>query len=106
MVTVPKPRLTLDQVRLLFSVLDLRERVVAGFAILAGMRPGEIFALRRCHVEKGYVDIRQRIYRGMSDTPKTFHSQRWAAFGRPFNPGAAMAGGASVRRARRLALSF
>jgi integrase len=77
----PKPRLTLDQVRLLFSVLDLRERVIAGLAILAGMRPGEIFALRRCHIEKGYADIRQRIYRGMFDTPKTFHSQRWAAFG-------------------------
>jgi integrase len=77
----PKPRLTLEQVRLLFSVLDLRERVIAGFAILAGMRPGEIFALRRCHVEKGYADIRQRVYQGKIDTPKTFHSQRWAALG-------------------------
>jgi integrase len=77
----PKPRLTLEQVRLLFSVLGLRERVIAGFAILAGMRPGEIFALRRCHVEKGYADIRQRVYRGVTDTPKTFNSQRWAAVG-------------------------
>jgi hypothetical protein len=37
----PKPRLTLEQVRLLLSVLDLRERVIAGFAILAGMWPGK-----------------------------------------------------------------
>jgi integrase len=77
----PKPRLTLEQVRLLFSLLDIREKVIAGFAILAGMRPGEILALRRCHVENGYVDIRQRVYAGQIDTPKTFHSQRWAAFG-------------------------
>jgi integrase len=41
----PKPQLTLEQVRVLFSLLDLRERVIAGLAVLAGMRPGEIFAL-------------------------------------------------------------
>jgi integrase len=77
----PKLRLTLEQVRLLFSVLDLRERVIAGFAILAGMRPGEIFVLRRSRVENGYANITQRIYQGKIDTPKTFHSQRWAALG-------------------------
>jgi len=66
---------------LLFSVLDIRERLIAGFAILAGRRPGEIFALRCGHVVDGYADIRQRLYRGEIDTPKTFHSQRWAAFG-------------------------
>jgi integrase len=77
----PKPRLTLDQVNLLFSVLELRERVIAGFAILAGMRPGEIFALRRSHVGEGYVDIQQGIYRGVIDTPKTFHSTRRAGLG-------------------------
>jgi integrase len=74
----PKPRLTLEQVREVFAVLDLRERVMAGLAILAGMRPGEIHALRRCHVENGHVDIRQRIYQGQIDTPKTFHSRRRA----------------------------
>jgi hypothetical protein len=61
--------------------LDLRERVIAGLAILAGLRPGEIFALRRCHVEQGYANIRQRIYQGVIDTPKTFNSVRWAATG-------------------------
>ena len=77
----PKPRLTLDQVTLLFSVLDLRERLIAGFAVLAGLRPGEIFALRCADIDKGYADIRQRVYRGLLDTPKTANSQRWAAFG-------------------------
>ena len=61
--------------------LALRERVIGGLAILAGMRPGEIFALRRSHLEDGYVDITQRTYRGKLDTPKTFNSRRWAAFG-------------------------
>jgi integrase len=65
----PKPRLTLEQ------------RVIAGFAILAGMRPGEIYALRRCHIENGRADIRQRVYQGQIDTPKTFHSRRWAGLG-------------------------
>jgi integrase len=45
------------------------------------MRPGEIFALKRANVEKGYADIKQRIYRGQTDTPKTFKSTRWAAMG-------------------------
>lgn len=77
----PTPRMSLDQVTLLFSVLELRERLIAGFAVLAGLRPGEIFALRCGDVEKGYADIRRRVYRGELDTPKTTNSRRWAAFG-------------------------
>jgi integrase len=77
----PKPRLSLEQVRLLFSVLELRERVIAGLAILAGMRPGEVFALRRRDIEEGYADIRRRVYQGVMDSPKTVHSIRWAGLG-------------------------
>lgn len=77
----PTPRMTLEQVSLLFSVLDPRERLIAGFAVLTGMRPGEIFALRCEDVYNGYADIRRRVYRGELDTPKTANSQRWAAFG-------------------------
>jgi integrase len=79
--TYPRPRMTLEQVSLLFAVLDVRERLIAGFAVLAGMRPGEIFALRCGDVSNGYADIRQRVYRGELDTPKTTNSRRWAAFG-------------------------
>lgn len=43
------------------------------------MRPGEIFALTWCRLTAAYVDIRQRIYRGMVDTPKTENSYRKAA---------------------------
>jgi len=75
------PSMTFDQVRSFFSVLDLRERAIGGLAIIAGMRPGEILALRRSQMETGYADIRQRIYRGLVDTPKTANSKRWAALG-------------------------
>ena len=73
--------MTFDQVRIFFSVLMLRERVIGGLGILAGMRPGEIFGLTRGKVENQYADIAQRVYRGEIGTPKTFRSKRWAAFG-------------------------
>jgi integrase len=75
------PSMTFDQVRLFFSVLGIREKVIGGLAILAGMRPGEIFALRRSVLETSSADIVQRVYRGKLDTPKTFNSTRLAALG-------------------------
>src|SRR5690606_39037045 len=48
-------------------------------AILAGLRPGEIFALQWKHVGEDYLDIRQRVYKGKLDTPKTNHSIRKVA---------------------------
>lgn len=79
---LPRPGkrvMTFDEVNLFFSVLDLRERVIGGFGILAGLRPGEIFALHRSQGEREYADVTQRIYRGELDTPKTVNSRRWAA---------------------------
>jgi integrase len=43
------------------------------------MRPGEIFALRWQTLHTTYVDIRQRVYRGKLDTPKTDKSLRKVA---------------------------
>jgi hypothetical protein len=40
------------------------------------MRPGEIFGLTVKAVTHGYADIRQRVYRGVIDTPKTDNSIR------------------------------
>ncbi len=78
----PEKRImTFDEVKLFFAVLDLRERVIGAFGILAGLRPGEIFALKRSHVEGEYANVDQRIYRGEIDTPKTVNSKRWAALG-------------------------
>jgi integrase len=71
--------MTIEEVRRLLSVLEPRERVIAGLAIIAGLRPGEIFGLKRGRLEREYVDVQQRIYRGVVDSPKTVHSRRWAA---------------------------
>jgi integrase len=71
--------MTLEEVRLLFSVLDVRERLIARLALLAGMRPGEIFGLKWQRMEADYADIRQRVYRGDVDSPKSAKSVRHAA---------------------------
>ena len=71
--------MSIKEVQAYFSVLELRERLIAKLAILAGMRPGEIFALRWGQLTATYADIRQRVYRGTIDSPKTNQSVRKAA---------------------------
>jgi integrase len=71
--------MSMEQVRRLFSALEVRERLIAKFAVVAGMRPGEIFGLTWARLEKEYADIQQRVYRGKVDSPKTVRSNRWAA---------------------------
>ena len=71
--------MTIAEVQTCFRVLELRERVIAKLAILAGMRPGEIFALTWGEMNATYANIRQRVYRGVIDTPKTEQSFRKAA---------------------------
>ena len=43
------------------------------------MRPGEIFGLKWARMEADYADIRQRVYRGDVDSPKSVRSVRFAA---------------------------
>ena len=71
--------MTVEQVRLHLSVLDLRERLIAKLGVLAGMRPGEIFGLTWKRLAAQHADIRQRVYRGDVDSPKSVRSTRWAA---------------------------
>jgi integrase len=71
--------MTIKEVQICFGALDLRERLIAKLAILAGMRPGEIFALTWGRLTATYADIRQRVYRQRIDTPKTDNSYRQAA---------------------------
>jgi integrase len=71
--------MTVDEVRRLLSVLDVRERLIARLASIAGMRPGEIFGLKWERMEADYADIRQRVYRGDVDSPKSVRSVRFAA---------------------------
>ena len=71
--------MTIREVQLCFGALDQRERLIAKLAILAGMRPGEIFALTWGRLTATHADIRQRVYRRKLDTPKTDNSTRQAA---------------------------
>ncbi len=71
--------MTMKEVQTYFGVLDQRERLIAKLAVIAGMRPGEIFALTWGQMTATYADIRQRVYRGLIDTPKTETSMRKAA---------------------------
>ena len=77
--TLERPIMTKDQVQAALKVLDLRERVVFLFAVLVGMRPGEIFALRWKNVGPQMVSVMERVYRGLPDTPKTERGLRDAA---------------------------
>src|SRR3984957_923947 len=67
------------EVRKCFAALGQRERLIAKLAILAGMRPGEIFAMTWGRLTATHADIMQRVYRRKLDTPKTDNSTRHAA---------------------------
>ena len=67
------------EVSLCFSLPDLRERLICMLALLAGMRPGEIFALAWEHVKGDHLQVVQRVYKRKLDTPKTNHSVRKVA---------------------------
>ena len=71
--------MTMKEVQTCFGALERRERLIAKLAVIAGMRPGEVFALTWGRLTATYADIRQRVYRGMIDTPKTDNSMRKAA---------------------------
>jgi len=70
-----------DETRRCFSVIITpRERLICGLAVIAGMRPGEIFALTWKRLEGlEYADVQQRIYGSDIDSPKSTYSRRWAA---------------------------
>jgi len=78
----PKPTrlvMNLEEVRTVLSVLEQRERLIVKLAILAGMRPGEILALTWERLTGQSAEIRQRLYRGKVDVPKTTNSVRKVA---------------------------
>ena len=58
---------------------DGRAGLIVRLALLVGLRPGEIFALRCGRVREGYVEISERIYRRDLDVPKSRQSVRKAA---------------------------
>jgi integrase len=76
----PQSRImTIEEVCTHFSVLDMQEELIAKLAVITGMRPGEIFGLTWMRLEADFADIKQRVYRGDIDSPKSVRSVRWAA---------------------------
>jgi integrase len=78
----PRPEYTtmsLGQIATCIKALKNRERLVLKFAVLAGLRPGEILGLQWRHLLVTHANICQRVYRGAIDTPKTQRSVRNAA---------------------------
>jgi integrase len=63
--------LTEEEVEQYLGVLGVQERVMAGVAGCEGLRPGEILALRWGAFDGDAVRIRQRVYQGGFDTPKS-----------------------------------
>ena len=77
--TARKRTMTKEQVWSALSVFELREKIIFLLAVLVGMRPGEIFALRWGRVDSEMIDVAQRVYRGLPDDPKTERGKRQAA---------------------------
>ena len=77
--SLPKRRMNWKEAALCLSVLDTREHVITMLSVLAGMRPGEILALWWQHIDGGQISVRQRIYKGTLDSPKSNRSYRIVA---------------------------
>ena len=77
--TFERRTMSKEEIHLALSVLDLRERIVFLLAVLVGMRPGEIFALRWGRVGPDMVNILERVYRRLPSDPKTERGKRVAA---------------------------
>jgi len=69
----PKWVLTVPLAARLLDALPPLGRTMAGLAMLSGLRRGELFALRWCDVDtdNGCLTVRQAVYEGRFDTPKT-----------------------------------
>jgi integrase len=68
-----------EEVKTCIEALERRESLIVRLAVLGGMRPGEIFGLKCGQLGELCATIRQRVYRGKIDSPKTVHSIRDAA---------------------------
>lgn len=62
--------LTEEEVRKYLEVFDLREKLISRLTIFEGMRPGEIFALRWKAVSDDAIQVKERVYKRVFDSPK------------------------------------
>jgi len=67
-----------EEVREYLEVFDIRERPISRLAIVEGVRPGEIFALRWRSVQTHAVYVEQRIYKRVFDSPKNHKAREIA----------------------------
>jgi integrase len=72
------PIVALDDLKSLLNELPEPSRSIAALIVLAGLRIGEMLALRWCDVDliAGTLRVRQTVYQGVFDTPKTKRSRR------------------------------
>lgn len=77
----PAQVMKIEDVPIVLGALEFRERVIASLAIFTGLRPGEILAFQRKHVQLATSSllIEQRVYAGVVDSPKTATSVRTVA---------------------------
>jgi integrase len=62
--------LTEEEVTKYLAVFDLREKLIARLAIFEGLRPGEILALRWRALARDIIQVEERVYKGVLNTPK------------------------------------
>jgi integrase len=72
------PLVSLDELKSLLQGLPEPSRSIAALIVLTGLRIGEMLALRWCDVDliAGTLRVRQTVYQGVFDTPKTKRSRR------------------------------
>ncbi|HUA82809.1 MAG TPA: tyrosine-type recombinase/integrase [Bryobacteraceae bacterium] len=79
--TAPRRVMSPDQIKNVFGILDIRERLITKLAVLAGMRPGEIFGLKWGDVDENSLEIKRRVYEGVLDSPKSGRGVRTVGLG-------------------------
>jgi len=72
------PTVSLEETRSLLEALPEPSRSIAGMLVLTGLRVGELLALRWMDVDLAgkALRVRQTVYNGVFDTPKTKRSNR------------------------------
>jgi integrase len=79
--TGPRRVMSPDQIQNVFGILDIRERLITKLAVLAGMRPGEIFGLKWGDVDGNSLEVKRRVYEGVLDSPKSGRGFRTVGLG-------------------------
>jgi len=74
----PPKVMTPEQLRALLRELPEPVRTMAVACLFTGVRAGELFALRWCHVdfERGVLQVRESVHKGKFGPPKTRNSVR------------------------------